>query len=309
MKLGVRKLQEAIINTKNMDKFDSFAEKLLDVLKSSVDATSHPKTSRALLHFRERMWTNYTVLRCTTLPSIWSEFVESVGCGSIADPLLYELVSHTVFEGIVKETYAAQRKIPCSFPAVLCKEEENIIRYVCGFVAMKLSHRFRKQQGEKAAIFVECLANMSVEGPESSLLDYTKEWMARINRGGLFDISDEGYSLFVAIELALRDKLTQHLHHSAVSGQRDLQASKGSIIDTVSADPEVEFRWTFVSLDIEDEVVGTQLLKHVVELWLTIRGYAISSSWMEKYKQVKKTTTKRRKGLRKTLQGDPQTEK
>ena len=124
---------------------------------------------------------------------------------------------------------------------------------------------------------------MSVEGPESSLLDYTKEWMARINRGGLFDISDEGYSLFVAIELALRDKLTQHLHHSAVSGQRDLQASKGSIIDTVSADPEVEFRWTFVSLDIEDEVVGTQLLKHVVELWLTIRGYAISSSWMEKY--------------------------
>ena len=85
MKLGVRKLQEAIINTKNMDKFDSFAEKLLDVLKSSVDATSHPKTSRALLHFRERMWTNYTVLRCTTLPSIWSEFVESVGCGSIAD--------------------------------------------------------------------------------------------------------------------------------------------------------------------------------------------------------------------------------
>ena len=174
---------------------------------------------------------------------------------------------------------------------------------------MKLSHRFKKQQGKKAAIFVECLANMSVEGPESSLLDYTKEWMARINRGGLFDISDEGYSLFVAIELALRDKLTQHLHHSAVSGQRDLQASKGSIIDTVSADPEVEFRWTFVSLDIEDEVVGTQLLKYIVELWLTIRGYTISSSWMEKYKQVKKTSTKWSKGLRKTLQGDPQIEK
>ena len=32
---------------------------------------------------------------------------------------------------------------------------------------------------------------MAVAGSETGLLDYTKEWIERINRGGLFPINDE----------------------------------------------------------------------------------------------------------------------
>ena len=39
----------------------------------------------------------------------------------------------------------------------LSKDEENIIRYACGYVGMKLYNRFVKQPGEKAAAFVECI--------------------------------------------------------------------------------------------------------------------------------------------------------
>ena len=64
---------------------------------------------------------------------------------------------------------------------------------------MKLHQRFIKVPGEKAAQFVESLSHMHSEGPTSSLLEYTKEWVEKVNRGGLFIISDEAYRLFVSI--------------------------------------------------------------------------------------------------------------
>ena len=59
---------------------------------------------------------------------------------------------------------------------------------------MKLYNRFVKQPSEKAAAFVECIDHMRAEGPTSSLQEYTREWVEKINRGGLFDVSVEAYS-------------------------------------------------------------------------------------------------------------------
>ena len=37
---------------------------------------------------------------------------------------------------------------------------------------------------------------MAIDGPESSLQDYTTQWVKTVNRGGLFEISDSAYDLF-----------------------------------------------------------------------------------------------------------------
>lgn len=76
---------------------------------------------------------------------------------------------------------------------------------------MKLHTKFLKVPGEKAAQFVECLDHMKGDGTSSSLLNYTKEWVDKVNRGGLFEVPDETFALFVAIELTMRNKLTECL--------------------------------------------------------------------------------------------------
>ena len=51
-----------------------------------------------------------------------------------------------------------------------------------------LRQRFSKISGDKAALFVKCLDRMrhdNDEGPTTSFLDYTREWVHKINRGGL----------------------------------------------------------------------------------------------------------------------------
>ena len=88
-----------------------------------------------------------------------------------------------------------------------------------------------KAPGEKAARFVECLSQMHSEGPTSSLLDYTKEWVERVNRGGLFIISDEAYRLFASIEMAMRSKLTEHLRKQRTT--EDSKEGKLAITDFV----------------------------------------------------------------------------
>ena len=101
-----------------------------------------------------------------------------------------------------------------SLPQCLPTDEENIIRYACGYVGMKLYNHFVKQPGEKAAAFVECIDHMRSEGPTSSLQEYTREWVEKVNRGELFDVSDEAYNLFIAIEVAMVHRLTSHLKSS-----------------------------------------------------------------------------------------------
>ena len=44
-----------------------------------------------------------------------------------------------------------------------------------------------------------------------SFYDYTKEWMKKVNRGGLFETNDQSFRLFKAIEIALQLKLPSAL--------------------------------------------------------------------------------------------------
>lgn len=43
-----------------------------------------------------------------------------------------------------------------------------------------------------------------------------------------------------------------------------------------------------LSVDIEEEH-NSELLQHIVQLWLTIRGFSISKAWMENYKCAAKS--------------------
>ena len=56
--------------------------------------------------------------------------------------------------------------------------------------------------------------------------------------------------------------------------------------------------------DVEDSDVHQQLLRMLAELYVTVRGFAYASMWMEQYKKAKKKSTQRSKSLRKKLYTD-----
>ena len=61
------------------------------------------------------------------------------------------------------------------------------------------------------------------------------------------------------------------------------------------------FHWSLVAVDIENEEHSSELLTHIVQLWLTIRGYSLTNEWVERFKMQKRTSIAKEKGLRKSL--------
>ena len=66
-------------------------------------------------------------------------------------------------------------------------------------------------------------------------------------------------------------------------------------------DTDVQFSWLLLCLDLDDEELSNELLKNVVEMWLTIRGFSMANTWMEYYKQFNESNTKSKTGLWKGL--------
>lgn len=81
----------------------------------------------------------------------------------------------------------------------------------------------------------------------------------------------------------------------SLPGKREL------VVDSVASDDTVQFLWVLLSCDITEEEDAVCLLKEIIGLWLTIRGYSIAGSWVEEYKKKVATTTRKIKGLRKGL--------
>jgi len=265
----------------NKDKFTAFSTAFAEVISSALETVSEASQSQE----RALMWTAFHKVRESKLPALWRTFLEGVDCRSaLEEPLFMELVNETYFENLIKQRCAHPPQKAVMSPS-LTTDEENIIRYACGYVGMKLHDRFIKQDGKKAEQFVECIDSMHVAGPTSSFLDYTRECVSKVNRGGLFYVSDNAYNLFVALEIAMQVSLTNHIHSSYKLSAEESRARKNSIVDSVVSNDDVLFHWYILAIDITNEKEGLELLRHITELWLTIRGYSISKSWMEDYKK------------------------
>ena len=54
-------------------------------------------------------------------------------------------------------------------------------------------------------------------------------------------------------------------------------------------------------MDEEHEDSALELLSHIINMYISIRGFGLCKTWMEEYKVALTTTTKKKKGLRKQL--------
>ena len=112
-----------------------------------------------------------------------------------------------------------------------------------------------------------------------------------MNRGGLTQVNYATFDVFVAIEEALRSMIRWSSGIPVFSDR-----AKHDIIE----DDDVQFFWSQLSQEWEEES-GDVLLEMVVRQYVTVRGFAVASRWMEKYKQVIKKSTQKTKGKRKEL--------
>ena len=122
-----------------------------------------------------------------------------------------------------------------------------------------------------------------------------EEWTRMIDRGGLWQINDDIFSLFVIMEEEIRQKLTKD------SASKFKEGTKTEILVGLMQNEELLFQWCIVVSTTVNDDSSPVLLQQIAELYLTVRGFAFATSCLELYKQAHKKTLQKKKALRKEL--------
>lgn len=269
--------------------FNLFANCLVEKLQP----TGKSFGSRA----RKTMWGRFHALRCSDIAAIWSEFNSCVGVEEeySRDPLFREYVNEKVLQCIL-ESKASLKPTTTVEPTELTVDELNALRYVAGYVPFKLKKKFKKSSHPFKLEYISCLENMSEESGtcEESIQQYADKWMKLIDRGGLLVVKEEVFAFFHSVEFEVR----KHLQQLLLQTGREL--TKENIMDEVTNDVDVQYHWTAISSDI-DEKSAQMLLREIVQLWLTIRGFSAAGAFLEQYKKTSDKAIKKSVALRKDL--------
>ena len=63
-------------------------------------------------------------------------------------------------------------------------------------------------------------------------------------------------------------------------------------------DESIQFLWCLIDVDISDLKNSVQLLSEIVETYVTARGFAMSSAWLEQYKKAQDKNANKSKCLK-----------
>ena len=295
----LKRLGSAILKkaTEEEGKFDDFSTELISTIRSVF---TPQKTFRSSEAKRTKYWTSFNEVRVTKLPKIWTKFLSGTHI-EVKDKLLQQSVNQRLFEMLLPEQFPSQSSSIQTRTLSLAKDELNVLQYVGGYVPHALLKKYDKLKGTKYEQFIECLGDMAVESEHTDIFEYTKEWINKVNRGGLFPLNDITYQLFIAIEKEVQVILPQYLASARPSDCKSKENFQLEVVDKVCNSDDVQWHWTLLSTCIDSEDHAIELLREIATLCITIRGFSIAATWLEVYKLATRKTVKRSSALRKEL--------
>ena len=100
-------------------------------------------------------------------------------------------------------------------------------------------------------------------------------------RGGLWRVRSTTFQVFCALEEEIQFSL-----HTLVL--EPLESHKAQFVTNLTQSDNVRFYWCIAAADFDDDDIEMhdELLHMLVELFVTVRGFAFPSCWVEKYKQT-----------------------
>ena len=284
-------LLEWCLRNINDDKLNAFGEQLLQSLKQVILSSR----TKSYSHSKEKLWKGFFQLRCShDFIKQWTDFLVVVD--EPVKPLLFQHLTDLIFQVLLHDHFKTIH-IDQEVSSEMTENESSALRYVGGYVCRHLRKKLKRESHDLKEEMILCLLELA---KDKTVKDQgtSEEWTELIDRGGLCHIKETTFQLFLALEYQVRDVLK--------SLEKPLPSCKADIIKKVITDDDVQFHWLIATGDfeIDDKETHNALLKMIVELYVTIRGFSKANAWLEKYKQSTKTSTQRTKSLRRELYDD-----
>ena len=97
-------------------------------------------------------------------------------------------------------------------PDDITELEQDIIHYVAGYIALKLKRFYRRYAENRASKHMLTIINgwrVPNGADEHSFLGYSRSWLEKLNRGGLFRVNEQVFFFFRHMEQRFRPYLNK----------------------------------------------------------------------------------------------------
>ncbi|XP_022107679.1 uncharacterized protein LOC110988470 isoform X2 [Acanthaster planci] len=251
----------------------------------------------------ELMWHCFHKFRLNSIEK-WKSFLVSLNLYSDGQHthIAYQYLLQAVVELMLKdrnEFDLPRKQISDVDTKTISKEEEQVLRYVAGYVPYSLYKQFNRQINTSAKIFCHFLKSWQAcpSDTAKTFLEYTNQWVKAQNRGGLFHVSDGVYLLFRTMEIQTRKILS--IANLEIFPRCNIQSL---VIDQIQAHPRVQTYWCSLTQGKISGANSDKLLNIVIKKWIKIR----TKSFLNVYLSLKKASgahvsKKSEKALRKDL--------
>lgn len=168
---------------------------------------------------REKSYrTFYNITINDSLFKIWEEFLNSQSViNNKYSRMLWGFILDRFLFNLVKTVNEISRESPEKLSEEVLKltpMEEATIRYVSGYIPYSLKKKYSKLKDihtKEAILAVLNFWSDELDGSHETFLQYTKEWVDKVNRGGLFKVSDDFYIFIRHVEMHARSILNVNL--------------------------------------------------------------------------------------------------
>lgn len=257
------------IKSKEMEHFSSvLLHEIMQCFSTSKKGTLRLST----------VWRKFHVMRLSpTIGSTW----RSLMCLPSASDVTLQVIMKRMFLKVVHQMTNVNNQP--SQVQVLSRREENVVRYIAGYVLHKMKRKFPSRSS-----FFGSLQTSFEDRLYETVQDYTTFWTEQIDRGGLCHANDGFYRLLKEIEYITR----KYIDIRIVPCEKIIEKIVGDAIGS----PQITAIWNRITSNSIPAVESNKILKAIVSLWCNIRVHSFAKKWTDKLGNKGFT-----KSIRKTL--------
>ncbi|XP_071965518.1 uncharacterized protein [Antedon mediterranea] len=282
-------------------KFKRFSETTIGKLWNCIEFS---RTKYLSVEADNEMWRSFHFVKISTIDS-WHVLLAEMEIQFTTIPanILYQELLLDLMKLLISESNRVNNTSDdvAASPIILTKDEEEILRYLAGYIPHALLKRYRKLPNNitASAFTTELLMWKEQKEIEStSFYAYTHAWISKQNRGGLFQVNDKVFLLFRELEVVFQE----HVTGKTLSQMKGVNLNN-LLMGKLQQNRKVDRCWCAVINGRLQERLSLELQQKVYRYWIKIRSKAFVKVYLDlqKKKDASSVSGKCEKALRKTL--------
>ena len=183
-----------------------------------------------------------TIIKCFI--SHWTSFLNNIVL--LPTPTLYQHLTANIFKLLIQQHYKISSNHNADDAHDITQHEGNALRYAAGYVCRQFKKKIERGRHPLKEELILCLMSLTKGGQFTEANGTDEEWLNAIDRGGLWHIRENTYSLFCALEVQIQTQL------KSLSRIRVTSSRKSTMIKEVVQSDDIQFYWIICKADFNN---------------------------------------------------------